>query len=62
MTIAEMARAWDVPIKEISVFLHGVTVSKKDPRTGADLIPWADVAVARDYFWLNRKNAVQSLD
>ncbi|WP_125583160.1 hypothetical protein [Lacticaseibacillus suibinensis] len=62
MTIAEMARAWGVPIEEIRAFLHGVTISKKDPRTDADLIPWADVAAARDYFWLNRKNATQDLD
>lgn len=62
MTISEMARAWDIPIEEISVFLHGVTISKKDSRTGADLIPWDDVAVARDYFWLNCKNAAHGLD
>lgn len=62
MTIAEMAKAWGVPIEEIHAFLHGVTVSRKDPRTGADLIPWADVSVARDYFWLNRKNVAQDLD
>lgn len=41
---------------------NGLTISKNDPHTGADLIPWEDVAVACDYFSLNRKNADQGLD
>jgi hypothetical protein len=62
MTVEEMARAWNVPSEKIDELLRGVTISQKDPRTGADLIPWADVKEARNYFWYHDKGTVSRLD